>query len=386
MIAKVNFSPNISRSLAYGGNELKGGEIFLQSGYITCLSPEENAARWERMSNDYRNKAVHVILSFSDKDTKTLRGMTREVRITTEQGMLREFMDVLTEKGNNVKDCPFVCFNHDNTDNDHLHLYVLMTTWEGKRLATDFIGKNADRAAARVSILWNMEGPLRAVKSEWKHMLKTGAITEDRMSDQLREYYDRPKEKRHHEWSADQDVINERLRRKEAVEAAAKRKKKYAFIVSETAKECKGTTEFIAKLRSKGVDFINDPKKGHSVSFFDTDKRYTYSFRQLGLDPKIVPYYTYSPEVSNGETAAKVGRVGNETRESKSKEAQPVRRHDQAHSVKSAPNDVRSSGNATRPAMPRDAGGGSSSENREWEISEKEDYEDSIRNSSRMKM
>lgn len=81
MIAKVNFSPNISRSLAYGGNELKGGEIFLQSGYITDLSPEENAARWERMSNNYRNKTVHVILSFSDKDTQKLRGMTKADRI-----------------------------------------------------------------------------------------------------------------------------------------------------------------------------------------------------------------------------------------------------------------------------------------------------------------
>lgn len=376
MIAKVNFSPNISRSLAYGGNELKGGEIFLQSGYITDLSPEENAARWERMSNDYRNKTVHVILSFSDKDTQKLRCMTEADRIAKEQGMLREFMDVLAEKGNNVKDCPFVCFHHGNTNHDHLHLYVLMTTWEGKRLDTSFIGKNADRAAARVSILWNMEGPLRAVKAEWKHMLKTGTITEDRISDQLWECYSQPRPKRHHEWSADQDIINERLRRKEAVEAAAKRKKKYAFIVSETAKECKGTGEFIAKLRDKGIDFINDPKKGCSIRFFDKDKYYTYSFRQLQLDPSIVPYYSYEPKVNNVETTAKVNGT---------KPTQLVRRHDQAHSVKSVPVGTGLSGHATRPTMPRDAGG-SSNENREWEVGEKEGYEESIRNESRMKM
>jgi len=380
MIAKVNFSPNISRSLSYGGNELKGGEIFLQSGYITDLSPEENAARWERMSNDYRSKAVHVILSFGDKDTQILRGMTESDRIKMEQDMLREFMDVLGEKGNNVKACPFVCFHHGNTGHDHLHLYVLMTTWEGKRLSTDFIGKNADRAAARVSILWNMEGPIRAVKSEWRHMLKTGAATEDNMSDQLREYYSRPRAKRHHEWSANQDVINERLRRKQTVEEANRRKKKCAFIITEAAKNSKDRIEFTEKLKEQGLLFSLGAGKGFSVSVYENERMYTYTFKQLDIDQGIVPYFegygTQAPreewEQKNPKTEDKAGH-----------------RHVQSHPVKSAAQGERSRGNASRP-MPRPRGlandTGSSNENREYEVGKNEDYEESVRNESQIKM
>lgn len=127
-MAKVNYTNNLTGSLAYGGNPQKGGEVFLQSGYAMALSPEENARRWELMSNDYRNKAVHVILSFGDKDTAKLRAMTDAERIKMEKNMLREFLDVMDGKGNNLKDCPFVCFHHGNTGHDHLHLYVLMTT------------------------------------------------------------------------------------------------------------------------------------------------------------------------------------------------------------------------------------------------------------------
>lgn len=379
MIAKVNLSNRLVDSLVYGVNELKGGEVFLQSGYILDLPPEENARRWERMSNDYRNKAVHVILSFSDKDTLTLRALPVEERIKKEQEMLREFLDVISEKGNNVKDCPFVCFHHGNTDNEHLHLYVLMTTWEGKRLNTSFIGKNADRAAANVSILWNMEGPLKAMHYEWQHMLKQGMITENDMPDQLREYYNWPRTKRQHVWSADQNVIDERLRRKQAIEDARKRKKKCAFIINEAAKESKDRIEFEKKPKEQGLLFSLGSGEGFSVSIYENERMYKYTFRQLNVAPSIVPYFEgYEPFVPREEWEAKHPRT-----------EKTGRRHDQAHPVKSAAQEGRSRGYASRPMpKPRDLanGTGSSSDNREYEVGDKEGYEESIRNASKIKM
>lgn len=376
MIAKVNLSNRLVDSLAYGANEHKGGEVLLQNGYITFLSPEENAKRWERMSNDYRNKAVHIILSFSDKDTERLRAMTKEQRRKMEQDMLKEFLNVMTDKGNNVKGCPFVCFHHGNTDNEHLHLYILMTTWQGKRLATDFIGKNADRAAARVSILWNMEGPLKAMQYEWKHMLKTKKITEDRMPNQLREYYSRPRPKRQHEFSDDQNVINDRLRRKQAAEEAQKRKKKCAFIITEAAKASKNRQEFKEKLEEQGLNLYQDSIAGYSIAFHENDKLMTYSFKRLGLDQDIVP----KDEVD--KPFVKHEQVKDE------KQTVAGRRHDQASPVKSAAQDERSRGSASRPPLKPHApsGGSSSGDNREFEVGEKEGYEQSIKNESRMKM
>lgn len=364
MMAKINYSKNLSRSLSYGRDEQKGGEIILQSGYINDLSPQENADRWERLSNDYRCKAVHYILSFSDKDTVKLRGCPEEQRIKMMQDMLREFISTVGKKGNNISDCPFVCFHHGNTDNEHLHLYVLMTTWEGKRFKTDFIGKNATRAAARVSILWNMEGPMKAVKSEWKHMLKIGAISEDNMPDQLREEYNKRKEKqhnpRHHVWSDDMNVINDRFRRKQAAEEARKRKMKCAFIVSEAAKASKDKEAFIAKLKESGLEFFISPEKGFSVRFTENDKEHTYSFKQLSLDNDIVPYIE--------ATKAEVGSS-----------ARKGDKHDRTSAVKFVPGNGKSGGRATRQNVPSGNAGGSSSDNREFEVGGDDGYEQGIK-------
>lgn len=88
-----------------------------------------------------------------------------------------------------------------------------------------------------------MEGPLKAVYREWKHMLKKGMVTVEQMPDQLREQFSEPRLKRHHEWSDDQQVINDRLRRKQAIEEARKRKRQGDFINAGTEKAGHGHSQ-----------------------------------------------------------------------------------------------------------------------------------------------
>lgn len=384
MIAKVNFINDIPRALAYGENQGKGGEILLQSGIISDEPPERKAERWERMSNDYKHKLAHIILSFSDADTHTLRSLPEEKRVSMEQSMVREFIRAAAEKGNNIDDCPFVCYHHGNTDNEHLHLYVLMTTWEGKRLKTGFLGKNATRAAARVSIKWDMEGPERAMKAELKHMLKTGAITPEQVSEALRQERQKERERRHHEMSDDLNVIQERLRRQQAAKEADKHKRKYAYIVTQAA--ATGNREaFIAKLAEDGVQFFidQDPKKGFSIRFTEDGKERTYSFRQLGLMKDIAPFME-PPKVEKPKIAAKTEqpKMGVAKAESSKVSLEAGNSHDRASTIKAVAPPEKSSGATARLRKPSGKGapkGGSRDDNREYEVGDNEGYEEGIR-------
>lgn len=376
MMATLHYSQDLSESLNYGCNPEKEGDIVLQRGYFGNLSPDENAARWEEMSNDYTNIAAHYIVSFSNEDTAKLRRLAEPERKKMERKILNEFINDVVAKGNNITDCPFVAFHHDNTDNEHIHLFVLMTTWEGKRLRTDFDKKNASRAAARISIKWNLTGPVRSVMPEWYHMLKTGAITEDQMPDQVRKEIERRekakevnkeqgRKKRHHTLSDDVNVINDRMRRQQSAKDAEKRKKKYAFLVTEAAKGSKDRKTFLEKLSKEDVEFFINQKGQFSIRFIENDKEFSYSFKQLKLDESIVPYMAAPKE--DEKATPKV-----------------VNRHDRASTIKSVPQNGRSRGKASRPSLP--SGGGAGDENREWEVGDHEGYEESIKNESRLTM
>lgn len=170
MIAKVKYNASIAKALSYGEDLKKGGEVIAHNLVSLDKPPNEKAAEWEDLSNNYRHKVVDIIVAFSRKDTKKLRDAIpdMEERKQYEKEILLDFIKAMEQKGNNITDCPFIAYRHGNTQSEHLHLYVLITTAEGKRMNTDFIGKNATRAAAKVSIDRRMEGAKRAMDNEYR--------------------------------------------------------------------------------------------------------------------------------------------------------------------------------------------------------------------------
>ena len=79
MIAKVNTTSRITRSVLYGQNEQKGGEVLLYNFVDMAATPNEQAADLNAMSKpSFRVKAYNIILSFDDEDTEKIRQMEAE--------------------------------------------------------------------------------------------------------------------------------------------------------------------------------------------------------------------------------------------------------------------------------------------------------------------
>ena len=365
MISKVSYVKSLSRALCYGENPKKGGEILDSDGVFLEHTPKQKAQFWESISNDYRKKAVHFIISFSDNDTKELMALPEDERRKRELKILHQFMDEVCKRGNNIKDCPYICYHHGNTDNEHFHLYVLMTTWEGKRLKTKFVGENAKQAAARVSIDWQMEGPKQAMDKKRRKMAReklsqpneepAAAMDEASAFDQAEK---------------DLKEIEAKIRRSKSVEAAERRRAKYGSIVAEAAKACHDKESFIAKLKEDGIEFYRNDKGRFCIRFTDEEGVARHNtFSQLGLSEDIVPYMAEPKQ----ETVAAV-KTANALQTGS-------HRHSRARTPKPAPVRGGSGSIATRALTET---GGSGDENREYEVGNQEGYEESIRNESRL--
>ena len=93
---------------------------------------------------------------------------------------------------------------------------------------------------------------------------------------------------RQHKPSTAQAQIDEKMRRKRAVEEAKKRKAKLKYLIEKVAKDA---PDFISALAADGLTLFNDPKKGLSVRMTDPDgKEYRYGLaKDLGIDINIIP-------------------------------------------------------------------------------------------------
>ena len=152
MIAKVRPTRHITRSVMYGQDERKGGEVLLFQHVDMTATPEEQAADLVAMSKpSIKVKAYNFILSFDDEDTEKLRQMDTERRFKFLREVIKAFIAEMEKRGTNITDCPFVVARHGNTNNEHFHMTVLTTTVDGKHINDSFIKKNAIRAAAKVS-------------------------------------------------------------------------------------------------------------------------------------------------------------------------------------------------------------------------------------------
>ena len=283
MIANVQGSSNIGHSLTYGQNPEKGGEVFLINGTDVLASPEQQARDWEAMSNDYKTKCYNIVISFSDADSEKIRQIKDLAkRVGFERDVIRAFLDAMVEKGNNIYDCPFVAVHHGNTDNEHFHITVLTTTLEGKRLNDKFIKLNATRAAAKVSEQYGLEAAPKALRNERAHQVASGKRQSGFGKDGA-------KRKRVHAYSHDEDTIKSRMRRREAVERAEKRKKSCRYIIEKVGRT--STKEiFVENLRKEGLGLFYDPKAGFYIVIKDNEKEYSYLLsKNLGIDVSTLP-------------------------------------------------------------------------------------------------
>ncbi len=277
MNARVGKSSDISHSLGYAQNRDKDGGILLANFTDIAASPEEQARNWMATANDYKTRCYTIIISFTPTETSMLRSMpdNGQGKIRT---IIRDFLDELSERGNDVTECPYIVARHDNTDNEHFHIVIHTTDMNGKRFCDKFINKNANRAAACIAMKYGLEAPPKAVEREKAHQEAEGRRRKE-------------KTKRQHKPSASQSEIEEKMRRKRAVEEAAKRRTMLRYSIEKAARETGSADAFIAALAAEGITLTRDEKKGLCAVMTDSGgKSRKYSLaKDLGIDMALIP-------------------------------------------------------------------------------------------------
>ena len=114
MNARVGKSSDISHSLGYAQNRDKDGGILLANFTDIAASPEEQARNWMATANDYKTLCYTIIISFTPTETSMLRSMPDNGRDKI-RTIIRDFLDELSERGNDVTECPYIVARHDRT-------------------------------------------------------------------------------------------------------------------------------------------------------------------------------------------------------------------------------------------------------------------------------
>lgn len=277
MNARVGKSSDISHSLGYAQNRDKDGGILLANFTDITASPEEQARDWMATANDYKTRCYTIIISFTPTETSMLRSMPDNGRDKI-RTIIRDFLDELSERGNDVTECPYIVARHDNTDNEHYHIVIRTTDINGKRFSDKFINKNANRAAVCIAMKYGLEAPPKAVEREKAHQEAEGRRRKE-------------KTKRQHKPSASQSEIEEKMRRKRAVEEAAKRRTMLRYSIEKAARETGSADAFIAALAAEGITLTRDEKKGLCAVMTDSGgKSRKYSLaKDLGIDMALIP-------------------------------------------------------------------------------------------------
>lgn len=307
MIAKVNTTSRITRSVLYGQNEQKGGEVLLYNFVDMAATPNEQAADLNAMSNPYRVKAYLITLSFDDKDTEILRQIPEGERFAFERDVIRAFIEEMVKRGTNLMDCPFVVAHHGNTDNEHFHMTVLTTTIDGHRIHDSFIKKNAIRSAACISERYGLRAAPMALRNETAHQVAVdnGATTTRR-----------PRRVRNHQ-PGTMDNIQDRIRRRDAIERANRRKEQLRKLIEKIAKEA-AAADFAERLKAEGMTLCQKKKEWGVTVMLEDGKERTYSFGQLLVKPDLVAPLLVVPKVAeekpaeekaDGKKAAKVRKA-----------------------------------------------------------------------------
>lgn len=274
MNARVGKSSDISHSLGYAQNHEKDGGILFANFTDFSSSPEEQARDWMATANDYKTQCYTIVISFTPQETAMLRSMPDNGRDKV-RTIIRDFLEELGHRGNDVSECPYIVARHDNTDNEHYHIVIRTTDINGRRFCDKYINKNANRAATCIAMKYGLETAKKAAEREKAHQEAEGKRRKERTA-------------RQHKPSTSQAQIDEKMRRKRAVEEAKKRKAKLKYLIEKAAKDA---PDFISALAADGLSLFNDPKKGLSVMMTDPDgKEYRYGLaKDLGIDISIIP-------------------------------------------------------------------------------------------------
>lgn len=281
MIAHYYPSSDISQSLLYGRNPMKGGEILIASNTDISASPEEQARDWELLSNDYRTKCVCIVISFSKAETEWLRSQN-DHGCDKVRTLMLEYIQALKEKGNDITECPYIATRHGNTDCEHYHLYFLTTNIHGRQYRDNHIKKNVTRAAAKIALRYGLEGAPKAMANEKAHQEAEGTRRKERTE-------------RKHRPSATQAEIDERIRRREAARKAEKRRQRLKYIVESAGRKAQESPNpeecFLNLLTEEHIHLFIDDKKGLCLSMTDEDgKTRRYSLQKdLGIDMSCIP-------------------------------------------------------------------------------------------------
>ena len=291
MNARVGKSSDISQSLGYAQNHEKDGGILFANFTDLSASPEEQSQDWMATANDYKTQCYTIIISFTPEETTMLRTMPDNGRDKV-RTIIRDYLDELSQRGNDVSECPYIVARHDNTDNEHYHIVIRTTDINGKRFCDKFINKNANRAAACIAMKYGLETARKAAERERAHQEAECKRRKDKTA-------------RQHKPSATQSQIDERMRRKRAVEEARKRKVKLKYLIEKAAKE---STDFVETLFADGLTLFTDPKKGLSVKMTDPNgKEYRYGLQKdLGIDMSIIPPVNITPPGTKKTPVTKV--------------------------------------------------------------------------------
>ena len=291
MNARVGKSSDISHSLGYAQNHEKDGGILFANFTDLSALPEEQAQDWMATANDYRTQCYTIIISFTPEETAMLRSMPGNGRDKV-RTIIRDFLDELGQRGNDLSECPYIAARHDNTDNEHYHIVIRTTDINGKRFCDKFINKNANRAAACIAMKYGLKTARKAAEREKAHQEAEGKRQKERTT-------------RQHKPSTSQAQVDEKLRRKRAVEDARKRKAKLKYLIDKAAK---GPTDFVGALAADGLTLFTDPKKGLCVKMTDSDgKERSYSLQKdLGIDMSIIPPVNITQPGTSKVSATKV--------------------------------------------------------------------------------
>lgn len=277
MNARVGKSSDIFHSLTYAQNHDKDGGILFANFTDIAASPEEQARDWMATANSYRTQCFTIVISFTPNETALLRSMPDNGRDKI-RTVIRDFLDEISVRGNDVSECPYIVARHDNTDNEHYHIVIRTTDINGRRFRDKFINKNANRAAACIAMKYGLETPPKAAEREKAHQEAEGRRRKE-------------KSRRQHKPSASQSEIEEKMRRKRAVEEAAKRKAMLRYIIEKVAKESDSAEAFIVGLAAEGISLCRDETKGLCVVMTDSDgKLRKYSLaKDLAVDMTLIP-------------------------------------------------------------------------------------------------
>lgn len=365
----VSYSRCITHSLMYGQDEEKGGEVIIHQGLDLTLSKQEQAVEWQALANAKNKvKLCNIIISLSDEDTEIIRNMPSDRRLQFERELLLAFIREMAARGNNINEAPFIAAHHNNTDNEHFHISVLMTTLDGKRLRDKFIGQNAQRACAKVSMEFGLQGCKKSMERERAHERNVNR----KKRDEEKSKPQKPKS----QVERDYEYVKRKMNRRESIQQAKKRRTMLKFMVEEVAK-VSNADNFEGNLKEKGMVLNWSEKDGPCVRAFLDGKIRKYSFKALKVDMAIVP--AIQPPVAAERQVTMAAEA------SRSIAQTPTVQH-VAHTHTPAPPKAAPSvaGRTVKRMLTQQ--GGSRDENREYEVGDHEGYEESIRNQSRLTM